>query len=123
MSCIRLSVLLLGLVFVCLGLKIKAQTNCSYVIVANGAYTQVQIDQAYGAATLDAYRLKTLRRSMKFTNGAEVQLYAADELQAMNCPVNSALAMEDNTPLDPDRRFEIHPSGVIYEAVQAVYKR
>lgn len=118
----KIGFLLLLLCLFSLGQTALAQTNCSYVTVSNGNYTQAQIDQALGAANLDGYRLKTLRRSMKFTNGAEVQLYAADELQLMNCPVNSGLAMDDNTPLDPDRRFEIHPTGVIYESVQAVYK-
>jgi hypothetical protein len=123
MSFVKFGCLLFLLAFLWVGNRAMAQANCSYVIVANGGYTQAQIDQAFGAANLDGYRLKTLRRAMKFANGAEVQLYAADELQVMQCPVNSGLAMDDNTPLDPDRRFEIHASGVIYESVQAVYKR
>lgn len=102
---------------------LSAQSNCSYLIVANGGYTTLQIDQAMGAAQLDAYRFKTIRRPMKFANGAEVALYAADELQTMGCAVDSGIAMDDNTALDPNRRFEIHPSGVIYEVTEAVYKR
>jgi hypothetical protein len=105
------------------GQRAFGQTNCSYVIVSVGGYTQAQIDQAFSTARLDAYRLKTGRRSMQFTNGAEIHLYSATELQNMNCPVNAMLAMEDDAPLDPTRRFEIHPSGVIIEPVQAVYKQ
>ncbi len=114
-------ILLLG--FFCLGQQAFGQSNCSYLILNPGGYTQAQIDQAMGSASLDGYRLKTLRRSLNFTNGAEVQLYSADELQNMSCPVNSGLAMDDDTPLDPSRRFDIHPSGIIYESAQAVYKR
>jgi hypothetical protein len=102
---------------------LQAQSNCSYVVVSTGGYTLAQVDAAFSGADLDAYRKKTIRRSMTFSNGAEVQLLSASEMQTMNCPVNGLLAMDDNTPLDPNRRFEIHPSGVIFESVQAVYKR
>ena len=115
--------LLFAFVGFLLPIGLAAQSNCSYLIVAPGGYTSLQIDQAMGAAQLDAYRFKTLRRAMKFANGAEVALYAADELQTMGCPVNRAIAMDDNIALDPNRRFEIHPSGVIYEVTEAVYKR
>jgi hypothetical protein len=105
------------------GQRVWGQSNCSYLVVDNGGYSLAQIDQAFAQASLDAYRLKSIRRTMKFTNGAEVELYSATELQNQGCPVNGTLAMEDNTPLDAARRFEIHPSGVIYEPVQAVFKR
>lgn len=117
---------LLGLLFLlgCLmaGGKALAQTNCSYTIISLGTYTQVEVDQAFANAKLDAYRFKTLRRTMRFTNGAEVELFSASELQSMGCQVDGLLAMEDTTPLDPARRFEIHASGYIIEPVQAVYK-
>ena len=118
--------ILTALVFVSLlwfGPKAWSQTNCSYLTVATGGYTQAQIDQAFAQANLDSYRFKTLRRSMRFTNGAEVQLYSASELQTQGCVVNGTIAMDDNVALDPARRFEILPSGMIYEPVQAVYKR
>lgn len=99
------------------------QGNCSYVVVSLGGYTQLQVDQAFANADLDAYRMKTARRPMLFANGAQVELLSATEMQASHCPVNSALAMEDNVALDPNRRFDIHASGVIVELVQAVYKR
>jgi hypothetical protein len=106
----------------CCAHHLSAQTNCSYVVVATGGYTQAQIDQAFSAANLDSYRKKTVRRTMLFSNGAEIQLLSATELQIMNCPVNGALAIDDNQPLDPGRRFEIHSSGVLLESVTAVYK-
>lgn len=102
--------------------QLSAQSNCSYVIISTGAYSRQQIDQAFLGANLDSYRKKTVRRPMLFTNGAEVQLYSAAELPTMNCPVNGTLAMEDNEVLDPARRFEIHPSGILFESVQAVFK-
>jgi hypothetical protein len=102
---------------------VLAQSNCSYVVISTGGYSLSQIDQAFSAARLDAYRKKTVRREMHFTNGAEVHLLSASELQSQNCPVNGTLAMEDNQPLDPGRLFEIHPSGVIIASVQAEYKR
>jgi hypothetical protein len=105
-----------------LGQQAWSQSNCSYLTVSTGSYTPSQIDQAFAQADLDAYRFKTLRRSMKFSNGAEVQLYSAAELQTQGCTVNGAIAMDDNIVLDPARRFEILPGGVIYESVQAVYK-
>ena len=96
-----------------------AQSNCSYVIVSTGGYSQAQIDQAFSGAKLDSYRQKTVRRPMRFTNGAEVHLLSATEMQQANCPVNGTLAMEDSAPLDPSRRFEIHPAGIIYEVTEA----
>lgn len=101
---------------------VHSQSNCSYVIVSTGGYSQAQIDQAFAGANLDSYRQKTVRRAMHFTNGAEVHLLSATELQQANCPVNGTLAMEDSAPLDPNRRFEIHPAGIIYEVTEAIGK-
>jgi hypothetical protein len=112
--------LLLGIC--CFG-KLKAQSNCSYVVISTGNYSLSQVDAAFSAANLDAYRKKTIRRTMLFTNGAEVELLSASEMQANQCPVNGTLALEDNVVLDPQRRFEIHPAGVIVEPAQAVYKQ
>lgn len=114
--------LLLILAIVSLGQSVFAQVNCSYVVVQTGGYTVAQIDQAFAAADMDPYRMKTLRRTLVFSNGAEVQLLSADEVLNLGCQVNSAVVMDDNVVLDPQRRFEIHSSGVIYESVQAVYK-
>lgn len=108
-------------IFCCVG-RLSAQSNCSYVVVSTGTYTLSQIDQALGSAKLDSYRKQTLRRVLLFTNGAEIQLLSASELQSSNCPVNGTLAMDDSQPLDPNRRFEIHPSGVIMETTTAIYK-
>lgn len=105
------------------GQRVMGQTNCSYLVVTTGGYTQAQIDQAFANAKLDAYRFKNVRRTMLFTNGAEVHLYSATELQNMGCASNGTVAMDDNMPLDPTRRFEIHSSGYIIEPAQAVYKR
>jgi hypothetical protein len=105
----------------CFG-KMNAQGNCSYVVISTGTYSVGQIDAAFSAANLDAYRKKTVRRAMLFSNGAEVHLLSASEMQTNNCTVNGTVAMEDNVPLDPNRRFEIHPTGVIVEPVQATYK-
>lgn len=99
-----------------------AQSNCSYVVVNAGTYTQHQIDQAFGAARLDSYRKRTIRRSMFFVNGAEIQLLSALEMTTSGCPVNQLEAMEDSAPLDPNRKFEIHPAGVIFESVAKVTK-
>ena len=112
--------LLLGIC--CFG-KLNAQSNCSYVVISTGNYSLSQVDAAFSAANLDAYRKKTIRRTMLFTNGAEIQLLSASEMQANQCPVNGTLALEDNVLLDPQRRFEIHPAGVIVEPAQAVYKQ
>lgn len=114
-------VLLLVMILMCGHLQ--AQSNCSYIVISTGTYTLPEVDAAFSAANLDAYRKKTVRRSMQFTNGAEIHLLSASEMQTMNCPVNGTLAMDDNEPLDPARRFEIHPSGVIFEPSQAVFKR
>ena len=109
--------LLFGLPFLVVG-----QTNCSYITINNGGYSQTQIEQAFSNANLDSYRKRTVRRSMIFSNGAEVQLLSALEMTTNGCPVDPLKAMEDSAPLDPNRRFEIHASGVIVESVSKIIK-
>lgn len=111
--------LMAGFLLLVLSHFAHAQSNCSYMIVSTGSYSQAQIDQAFSSAKLDSYRQKTVRRVMHFTNGAEVHLLSATELQQSNCPVNGTLALDDQAPLDPNRRFEIHPAGIIYEVTEA----
>lgn len=95
--------------------EVSAQSNCSYVIISNGGYTQVQIDQAFANASLDAYRFKGQRRTLEFANGAKVALLSSSELQANGCAVDASQAMEDHVVLASGKLFDIHPSGIIME--------
>jgi hypothetical protein len=98
------------------------QVNCSYVVVYPATYSNTQIEQAFSTASLDAYRKQTVRRSMFFENGAEIQLYSVAELQARGCPVEPEQAMKDDDPLDAGRLFALHPAGIIMESVKKLEK-
>ena len=101
---------------------LKAQTVCSYQIVSESTYSVGQMNNALGSANLDAYRKTNIRRTIVFENGAEVILFSANELVSQGCAVNTNVVMADNTPIDVDRVFSIHSSGLILEKVERKLK-
>lgn len=95
--------------------KVSAQNPCSYQVISAGNYQMPVLTAALDNAKLDAYRFKTLRRTLLFDQNAQVELLSSTEMAQNGCPVNSLQAMPDNTPIDPTRTFSVHTNGILVE--------
>lgn len=110
--------ILVGVVLLfCTALEAFAQSPCSYRIISVGNYSLPVLKAALDNAQLDAYRFKTLPRTLNFDQNAQVELLSGLEMTNNGCPVDALKAMPDGTPVDANRTFSVHPSGVLMETV------
>jgi len=71
---------------------------------------------AIDAVNWDRYRMQTIRRTIKFENGFEIELWSAKEMKAANLPFQEDKIITDNSAPKSNPIFRITPTGHIIES-------